>query len=147
MSIVNRPGLLAHLSQNPRDSWPEWTDTPINLGPVVPSDDDLSPRWRSLAVTTRSGELDQLDGYGSKVLANLIRLAYVEHRSDRAEALAAGDIPAEFAAVSSDLVVWDGNRVVAVLRVLPDGSLEDNRFSRTGFLVDPCDSVREGGDL
>ncbi len=78
-------------------------------------------------------------GSGLEILEELVRLAHDTHRAELDQAVAAGEDPAEFAAASGDLVIWDANRIVAILRALPDGSLEDNRFSRTGFLTDPCE--------
>lgn len=147
MRFANRPVILQVVPKNPRDSWPAWTDTPVELGPVVPEPAALDPRWRSLASTIRDEELERLDGYGPRPLEALVRLTHERHRADLADALAHGENLVEFVAASGDVVVWDAGRVVAVLRVLPDGSLEDSRFNRSGFLIDPCDSVEKGGDL
>ena len=93
---------------------------------------DDAPLWHSVAVTTRADELDRLDGRRPGLIEGIIRLAVDAHAADRAEAVSGGESLVDFAAASSDQVVWDADRVVAVLRVLPDGALQVARFPASG---------------
>ena len=83
--------------------------------------------------------MDRLDGFDSPashdgLVDALVRLAHDAHVVKLREELADGRSLAEAVAALDDQVVWSEGRVVAILRALPDGSLEAAHFPAAGFL-------------
>ena len=90
---------------------------------------------RFITLTTKARELDRIEGYGALPLERLLVLAEDAYLVERRDALANGQSAEEFAEAVDDQVVWDGGRVVALLRSLPDGCLEVARFARAGRIA------------
>ena len=130
-----------HVARKQRDARPAGDAASATLSPPAA---DTSRRLRTLYALVRDDEIDQVTGARPDLLDRFVRSLVDAHREQREEAIALGEDMALFAVVCGDYVIYDELCLVAILRVLPDGSLQEIRLDGAGCFV-PSSLVGKGG--
>jgi hypothetical protein len=89
------------------------------------------PRYREFQTMVRQEIIDTTSGIGvtpAQVVEEQLEEAFFQFRSDVLERRKPKPTPLEFAAYCDDRVIWEGDKVIGVVRTLQDGTVEAARF-------------------